>query len=225
MEEKVRRIRTKFDRPLTLHEIADCRDDLAKLNLRDRAENKAVWQYYDPSKEPGKSIYNSFRDKELLELLLSVMPEGKKTAHWERLNAVYAAYISVRFGSKQNAIEKALSYRHYAKLAQKWAPGWEARVCPDRLIAWGQKRGVEITDKMLETMEAICARAVSEHEPPVVTKSERSVLHKLSSDSNVLFSYMNIPALSKAELRFLRHYWQELNSINWFWGQPADEAE
>lgn len=203
--------------PPTFAEIGEYRARLAQLLPNAVNETKLMLQY-DPTREPGQSVYASFTDAELLEIVLAAIPAGQRAVRWERLNAVYTAYLAVRFGSRTNTAEKALAYRHYREMEQLWPPDWPERVSPAGLLQYAARRGFSVTEEMRGVMENICERARKFCEPPTITKTERSKLGRLGSDCNTVLSKMNIPVLSTNELRYLRNFWREQRTIAKFWG-------
>lgn len=216
MEKKFRRIEGGL--PPTFAEIGEYRKQLVRLLPREVDISK-IMQIYNPSKEPGRSIYAGFTDTELLEIVLAAIPAGQKTVRWERLNMVYTAYLEVRFGSRKHVEEKALAYQHYRELELIWPPDWPERISPERLLQWAERRGVEVTETMREVLDSICERARKFCEPPTITKSERSKLGKLSADCNTILSKMNIPVLSNNELKYLKNFWREQQTIERLWGE------
>ena len=216
MEKKFRRIEGGL--PPSFSEIGAYRRQLVRLSPKE-ADTAKIMQIYNPGKEPGRSIYASFTDAELLEIVLLAIPAGQKAVCWERLNVVYTAYLEVRFGGRQKTAEKALAYQHYRELELLWPPDWPERVSPERLLQWGERRGTAITEEMREALLGICERAKKACEPPTLTKTEREKLRKLAADSNIIFSKMNIPLLSKNELKYLKNYWRQQRAIAKLWGE------
>ncbi len=204
--------------PPSFEEIGIYRKHLAKLRPK-AADEPRFMQIFDPTQEPGRSIYASFTDAELLEMVLDIIPDGKKGARWERLNMVYTAYLEVRFGSRTNTEAKALAYRHYRELEQVWPPDWPERVSPEGLLQYAARRGITVTEEMRVVLDSICERARKFCEPPTIPKTERGKLGRLGSDCGTVLRKMNIPVLSTNELRYLRNYWREQRAIAKFWGE------
>ncbi len=215
-EQKFKRIEGGL--PPSFEEIGIYRRHLARLRPN-AVDEPRFMQIFDPTQEPGRSIYASFTDAELLETVLDIIQDGKKGARWECLNAVYAAYLEVRFGSRTNTEAKALAYCHYRELEQVWPADWPERVSPEGLLQYAERRGITVTEEMCVVLNSICERARKFCEPPTITKTERSKLGRLGSDCSTVLRKMNIPVLSTNELRYLRNYWREQRAIAKFWGE------
>lgn len=167
-----------------------------------------VWQYYHPDGTTGRQIYLSYSDDELLDILIAVMDRPGNRPQLNRLHHVFRLYLNRRFQNLSQAKAKARTRKKSLEEQGKWPPDWPQRVTPEPLYRWIAEQGKEVSQQELSIIEEICKTACQTGLPPDMDSPECMCLKKFCGVKRAL-ELMNIPPLSKRDLRFMIPYWRK----------------
>lgn len=167
-----------------------------------------VWQYYHPDGARGRQIYLSYSDDELLDTLIAVMDRPGGKPQLERLHHIFRLYLNRRFQDLSQAKAKARTRKNALAQQEKWPPDWPERVTPEPLYRRITEQGKEISEKDRSIIEGICEKARETALPPDMNSPECLYLKKFCGFKKAL-ELMNIPPLSKSDLRFMVPYWRK----------------
>ena len=91
---------------MTEKELFGYRQWLAELNSEAAEESgdfnscdPEVWEQFDPESSCGSQIYHSFRDEELLDVVIATMGRQGRKPRFDRIHIIYRRYLRLRFGS------------------------------------------------------------------------------------------------------------------------------
>lgn len=127
---------------------------------------------------------------------------------WEKIHHVYKLYLTRRFGDLAQAKAKARSWQKALTQQAKCPPDWPERVEPEPFYIWIQEQNKTITEEDKALIEGLCDAARKTGTPPELSSPEVQSLGKFCDFKKAL-EMMNIPALRKAELRFMTRYWEQ----------------
>lgn len=167
-----------------------------------------IWQYYRPDHVKGQRIYQSYTDDELLDFMIAVMDSPGNTPQLERLHKICKLYLNRRFQNLSQAKAKARARKKALAQQKRWSPDWPKHVNAEPLYCWIREQGKELTEADRTVIEGICENARRTGLPPEMESSECRYLKKFCGFKKAL-ELMNIPPLSKRELRSMIPYWKE----------------
>lgn len=167
-----------------------------------------VWQYYHPDGVRGRQIYQSYSDEELLDILLAVMDRPGGRPQLDRLHHVFRLYLNRRFHDLSQAKAQARARKKALEQQEKWPPDWPERVAPEPLYRWIAEQGKEVSQQERSIIREICETARRTGLPPEMDSPECRCLTKFCGVKKAL-ELMNIPPLTKRDLRFMVPYWRK----------------
>ena len=207
--------RTAAMKTLSKKELTEYRRWIAELEEEAREQggnmqtcDPEVWAQFEPHSDPGRQIYASFTDEELLDLLIRTMDRPGHSPRVEEIHVIYREYLRLRFRGLNTAKSLAKTRRKQLEEERRWPWDWPDRVSPrpllDRLAQRGQAAGPED----LALLERLCAEARAARLPPALSETERDQLNRLCICKTAL-ELMGIPVLNKAGLRHMVRYWEK----------------
>ena len=208
------RHRTAPVKALSQRELGEYRQWIADLEEEAREQGGSleacdpeVWALFEPRGEPGRQIYASFSDGELLDLLLRTMDRPGHSPRFEELHVIYREYLRLRFHGLDAAKRLARTRRKQLEEERRWPWDWPDRVSPQPLLERLEQRGRTAGPEDLALLEELCGQARATGLPPELSAPARERLERLCRCKTAL-ELMGIPALDKAGLRHMRQYWE-----------------
>lgn len=167
-----------------------------------------IWEQFDPVRLPGKEIYASFTENELLDKMIETMHHQGHSPRYDQIYCIYKSYIVRRFGALNIAKEKARRRMHQLRTLENVPDNWQSGVCVEPLLQTLEQKGRSISDEDVRYLEELCEKTRKTGIPPYISIAVRKRLDKIYAWSQVL-SLMGIPAAGTISIKEYNRYWLE----------------